>query len=110
MSIRDAKGNRLYKRVEIAVVYPEGVLKTERIVRKAPAGKGIGEDGVNELLMTVADQLETKFPWWEFEPIELASSGRVSKHVFSFKGYSTKSNLPKTDTEGQSDPVCTPDT
>ena len=89
MSIHDAKGNRLYKRVEIDIVYPENVMKREHIVRKAPARKGISEDGVNEILMQIADTLETRFPWWTFEPIELKGPSRVSQHVFSFKGYKT---------------------
>lgn len=85
--LQDSKGNRLYRRLEIKVVYPESILDPETHVQKAPAHKGFSDENIHDALMSVADRLDALYPFWEFEPIELSSHGRVARFVFSFKGY-----------------------
>lgn len=85
--LQDSKGNRLYRRLEIKIVYPDSILDPETTVQKAPAGKGFSDENINSALMSIADRLDSLYPFWEFEPIELASHGRLAKFVFAFKGY-----------------------
>jgi hypothetical protein len=41
--------------------------------------------------MQIADDLDTKFPFWDFKSVELKPEGRTAKYVFTFAGYrSTK--------------------
>lgn len=92
--LQDSKGHRLYRRVEIKVVFPKNTLPPKTVVQRAPAGKGINEEGINEILLAMADQLENLYPWWEFEYIEVTAPTRTARFVFSFKGYSTKNPQP----------------
>ena len=39
------------------------------------------------MLMEVADQLDTLYPWWNFSYVELKPVGRTARFVFTFAGY-----------------------
>lgn len=86
--LTDKKGNRMFRKVDIRVVYPTSSdMKPEKIKHHAPPGKGFNEDGIHELLMVTADQLDTLYPWWEFRLVELSPEGRTARFVFTFDRY-----------------------
>lgn len=60
--LRDAKGNRLVRRVDIKIHYPDGILPVQKIVQRAEAKKGFSNDAIDEILMSVTDMLDARFP------------------------------------------------
>ena len=89
--LKDKKGNRLFRRVDVKIVYPNEVFPVQKISKRAEPKKGFGSDGVDDILMQIADELETKFPWWEFELVELAPNGKTASYVFKFHSYRPQS-------------------
>ena len=85
--LQDKAGNRLVRRVNIKIHYPDGILPVQKIVQKAEAKKGFSADAIDEILMSVTDMLDTRFPFWEFKMQELASRPRVAEYVFTQIGY-----------------------
>lgn len=86
--LTDKDGNKLYRQVEIRVIFPEHIFPDRKIMQKAKGSRqGYGPEGVLDILMAVADQLETLYPYWEFESTELASVAHTAKYVFNFVGY-----------------------
>ena len=86
--LTDKDGNKLYRKVEIRVIFPEHIFPDRKIMQKAKGSRqGYGPEGVLDILMAVADQLETLYPYWEFESTELASVAHTAKYVFNFRGY-----------------------
>jgi len=99
--LRDVKGNRLFRRVEIRVLYPDGVLKPERIIQKAAAKQGFSPDNVDELLMRVADTLEEKYPWWQFRMQELAPEHRTARYSFICAGFNPRYRPPREEAKNE---------
>lgn len=95
--LQDKAGNRLVRRVNIKIHYPDGILPVQKIVQKAEAKKGFSADAIDEILMSVTDMLDTRFPFWEFRLTELASRPRVAEYVFTQIGYRTVVLQPSTD-------------
>lgn len=91
--LRDKNGNRLVRRVDIKIYYPDGILPMQRIVQKSAAKQGFSPDGIDEILMSVTDMLDTRFPFWEFKFTELASRSRVAEFVFTQCGYRQIENI-----------------
>ena len=92
--LQDAKGNRLFRKVEIKIVFPSGpdghaIFPVKRLTQRAEPKKGFGPDGIDDLLMQTADQLDTLYPWWQFRFVELAPVGRTASYVFTVVGYRT---------------------
>jgi hypothetical protein len=85
--LRDNKGNRLFRRVEVKVVFPDKIFPDKKMVTRAEPHKGFGPDGIDDILMQVTDQLDTLFPWWEFRMQALAPEHRTAKFVFTFAAY-----------------------
>lgn len=85
--LRDSKGNRLFRRVDIRIVFPDGIFPDKKLSQHAEPHKGFGPDGIDDLLMQTADQLDTLYPWWQFRFVELAPVGRTASYVFTFAGY-----------------------
>lgn len=96
MSLRDPKGNRLYRKVEIKIYFPENIFPMRRLVQHAEAHKGFGPEGIDDLLMQTADRLEELYPWWEFRYIPVAAQSRTATFVFTFAGYRADSALADT--------------
>lgn len=84
--LTDAKGNRIYRRIDIKIVFPDKILPDRKMSQRAEPHKGISPDGIDDLLMQTADQLDTLYPWWQFRVVELAPVGRTAKYVFTFAG------------------------
>lgn len=85
--LRDKTGNRLFRRVDIKIVFPDNIFPDKKLSQRAGPHQGFSPDGIDEILMNTADQLDTLYPWWDFKPIELASTGRTASFVFTFVGY-----------------------
>lgn len=103
--LRDNKGNRLFRRVEINVLYPDGIMKPERITQRAAAKQGFSPDNVDELLMRVADTLDTKFPWWQFRMQELAPEHRTARFNFVCAGFNPAYRPPTEENKDASVPA-----
>ena len=93
LMLRDSKGNRLFRKVEITIYFPENMFPPKKMSQHANAHQGFGPDGIDDLLMQTADQLEQLYPWWEFKYIALTPVGRTARFVFTFAGYSAKAKL-----------------
>jgi hypothetical protein len=76
--LRDTKGNRLFRKVKIQIFFPDGIMRPEKLVLRAEPKKGFNDDSIDEILMRTADQLDTKFPWWEFKVSALAPEHRTA--------------------------------
>jgi hypothetical protein len=94
--LRDAEGNRLYRRIEVKIAYPPDVFPKKTLIYRAQgARKAYGPEGIDGILMSVTDQLDQLYPWWEFEMVPLAPRGRVASYVFKVVG--TKAITPAVD-------------
>ena len=88
MALRDKAGNRLYRRVEIRVIFPKDTgLKSNNMRQKAGPHQGFNGEGIDEMLMGVADRLDELYPWWEFKMVPVIAPNRTAKFVFSVVGY-----------------------
>jgi hypothetical protein len=85
--LRDKEGHQLFRKVSVKVIFPDAVLPERTYVQHAGPHQGFGPDGVDGMLNQIADQLDTLYPWWEFEPIELKPEGRTARWVFKFAKY-----------------------
>jgi hypothetical protein len=93
--LRDGHGNKLFRKVVLTIRYPEDVLRPEKIVQKSEPHKGFGPDSVDQMLMQVADQLEARFPWWEFKMIPLSPEHRTARYTFQCVGLNLKYKPPE---------------
>jgi len=85
--LRDKDGNRLFRKVTVRIVYPDSIFPTKTLIQHAGARQGFGPEGVDQILNGIADQLETLYPWWEFQVVELTPEHRTARYVFTFAGY-----------------------
>lgn len=92
--LKDKAGNRLYRKVSVRIYYPDQIFPTKTLLQHAGPHMGFGPEGVDEILMRIADQLETLYPFWEFRAVELTPVGRTVRFSFTFAGYSTKTAMP----------------
>lgn len=92
--LRDKEGNKLFRRVEVTVYFPEGLFPPRKIAQKAGPHSGFNDSNIDEMLMKLSDQLDTLYPYWEFNPIELSPVGRTARFVFEFAGYKHGVSVP----------------
>jgi hypothetical protein len=85
--LKDKFGVRLFRKVNIRVVFPEAIFPPKVFQQHAGPRQGFGDEGVSNMLMQIADRLEELYPWWEFRVVELKPEGRTAKYVFTFAGY-----------------------
>jgi hypothetical protein len=85
--LRDKQGNKLFRTVKVKILFPDNIFPPKRYVRHAGPKQGFGPDGIDEILMNIADQLEQLYPFWEFKTQELSPEGRTARHLISFAGY-----------------------
>ena len=85
--LHDAAGNRLYRKLEMRIVFPDRIFPDKQIVQHAEPHKGFGPEGIDAALMQVTDQLDTLYPWWDFRLVTLSPVGRTARFVFTFAGY-----------------------
>lgn len=87
--LRDKDGNRLFRRLDVKVIFPEGVLpfRDKTFIHHAPPHKGYGPENVDQILETIANDLDSLYPWWNFTPVELQPVGRTARWIIKFAGY-----------------------
>jgi hypothetical protein len=85
--LRDKDGNRLFRTVKVKVVYPDKIFPDKTLVQHAGPHQGFGPNGIDDILMKLADQLDTLYPFWDFKAVELTPEGRTARYVFTFAGY-----------------------
>jgi hypothetical protein len=66
--MRDRSG-RLWKRVEIKLVFRDGV---KRHIYTAPAGRGYNDDQIDAVLEEFSDELEAAHPESDFRLVQIA--------------------------------------
>lgn len=84
---RDSHGNKLYRKLSVKVIFPDNIFPPKTVTSRAEARMGFHDEGINDMLMQVADQLDTLYPFWEFKSVELAPVGQMARYVFTFAGY-----------------------
>jgi hypothetical protein len=84
---KDAKGNRLFKRLTVKVQFPADIFGDKTFIQKAPAGKGFHAAGIQEMLENLAEQLDTLYPFWDFTVVEMSPIGSTARYTFTFAGY-----------------------
>lgn len=85
--LRDAAGNRLFRKMIVKIIFPDAIFPEKTYVQHAGPHQGFGPEGIDDMLMKIADQLDTLYPWWDFAPIELKPIGRTTRWVFKFAKY-----------------------
>jgi len=92
--LHDATGNRLFKKVDIKIVFPDKTLAVKAMHQHAPAKQGFSGDNIDEMLMNVADQLDKLYPWWSFKMVELTPLGRTARYNFVCTGFNKDFKMP----------------
>ena len=85
--LRDKAGNRLYRKVQVHIDFPDKIFPSKTMVQHAGPRQGFGPEGIDDILMKTADQLDTLYPWWEFTVVDLIPIGRTARFYFKFAGY-----------------------
>jgi hypothetical protein len=69
------KDGHIHRRVKIRVILPEGTgIKPLRFEVKAGPHRGFGDTGIDEVLEHAAQQIEKRFPLWEFRLVPIAEN------------------------------------
>jgi hypothetical protein len=89
--LKDVNGNKLFRKVVVKIFFPDDVLPMKTISQRAGPHQGFGPAGIDDILMSVADQLDSLYPWWDFKMVELAPEGRTARYSFTFAGYRSTS-------------------
>lgn len=92
--LKDKNGERLFRTVEMKIIFPDGIFPPRVIKSHAGPRMGINSDGIAEMQMKIADELDQLYPWWEFRMIELKPEGRTAKYNFVVAGYRAIPNIP----------------
>jgi hypothetical protein len=92
--LRDTRGNRLFRIVDIKVYFPDKIFPTRHIRNHAPPHKGFNGDNIDEMLMSIADRLDVLYPWWEFRMVELKPRSREARYAFNWSGYRAGAAFP----------------
>jgi hypothetical protein len=85
--LRDAKGNKLFRSVKVRVIFPDAIFPDKTFIQHAGPRQGFGPGGIDDILMQIADQLETLYPFWEFKMQEMAPEHRTARYLLTFAGY-----------------------
>ena len=96
---KDQAGNKLWRKVKIKVIFPEAIFPPKIFIQHAGPRQGFGPDGIDDLLMQIADHLETLYPFWEFKMQEMTPEGQTARYLMTFAGYrpqaAVKTSLPE---------------
>ena len=107
--LRDKAGNRLFRRIEVKVIFPDKIFPVRTYVQKAGPHQGFGPEGVDAMLMDIADKLEELYPWWNFTVVELSPVGRTARFVFTFAGTREVSATDTTNTQNNKNDALEPE-
>lgn len=95
--LTDKDGNRLFRRLDVKIVFPEGLLpfRDKTFVHHAPPHKGYGPDNIQQILEAVATDLESLYPWWDFTAVELKPVGRTARWLIRYAGPNLNYKAPE---------------
>src|ERR1700681_4808274 len=85
--LRDKEGNRLFRKVKVKVVFPDAIFPDRNFINHAGPRQGFGPDDIDDILMQIADQLDTLYPFWEFKVHEMLPEHRTARYLMTFAGY-----------------------
>jgi hypothetical protein len=85
--LRDKAGNKLFRKMKVKVLFPDDIFPPKIFLQHAGPKQGFGPDGIDQMLMNIADHLEQLYPFWEFKAQELSPEGRTARYSISFAGY-----------------------
>ena len=85
--LRDKEHNRLFRRVEVRIVYPPDVIPDKTDIYRAGPHQGFSSSNIDDLLMKTAERLDELYPYWHFELVEIKSTARTARYVLKFAGY-----------------------
>lgn len=85
--LRDKFGNKLFRAVKVKVIFPDRIFPDKIFVQHAGPRQGFGSDGIDEILMNIADQLDTLYPFWQFQMQEMTPEHRTARYLMTFVGY-----------------------
>jgi hypothetical protein len=88
----DKAGNRIFRKVQVRVIFPDDIFPPKLFTQRAGPKQGFGDSGRAAMLDQIADQLDTLYPYWEFNLTELAPIGSTAKYVMTFAGYRRAAN------------------
>lgn len=95
--LHDKDGNKLVRRLEVTVIFPEGIFPPKVMRYKAEPKKGISSQGIDDTLDQISDDLEAKFPWWDFKLVPLSSRPREARYNIVCVGYRENYQPPKSE-------------
>jgi hypothetical protein len=81
---KDKAGNKLYKKMTVKVLFPDAIFPDKTYVQHAGPKQGFGPEGVDHMLESIADQLDTLYPWWEFQMKEMTPVGSTIRFCFTY--------------------------
>ena len=84
---KDKAGNVLFRKMIVKVIFPDAIFPDKTYVQHAGPRQGFGPEGIDHMLESIADQLDTLYPWWEFKPVDMKPVGQTIRFVFTFAGY-----------------------
>lgn len=84
--MKDKAGQRCFRKVQITTVFPKDTLPDKSTVQVAPPNKAFNEEGIEQMLITIAARLEAACPQWDFNIIELSPLGQTARYVFRYSG------------------------
>lgn len=94
--LRDKAGNKLFRTVKVRVIFPDNIFPDKNFIQHAGPRQGFGPSGIDDILMQIADQLETLYPFWEFKVQEMLPDHRTARYLLTFAGYRSTTLTNKT--------------
>lgn len=91
--LRDKAGNKLFRTVKVKVIFPDAIFPDRTYVQHAGPKQGFGPDGIDDIILQVVDQLDSLYPFWEFNLREMAPEHRTARFLLTFVGYRAASAL-----------------
>jgi hypothetical protein len=85
--LRDKAGNKLFRAVKVRVIFPDNIFPDRNYTQHAGPKQGFGPDGIDQMLGQIADQLDTLYPFWEFQLQEMTPEHRTARYLMTFAGY-----------------------
>ena len=85
--LRDKAGNKLFRAVKVRVIFPDNIFPDRNYIQHAGPKQGFGPDGIDQMLGQIADQLDTLYPFWEFQLQEMTPEHRTARYLMTFAGY-----------------------
>lgn len=86
--MRDKQGRKLYRHLTVKIELPGLPVKTRKFT--PPPHQGFHEDGIDNILESIADDLDRVYPFLDYKLVPLGANSFRFVHV----GYRVPSNPP----------------